>query len=259
MKKTFIALLTLAGVAAGADSTVTPVASITNYSVTSSGAISLSDTTSNWNAFYGKLDAKEGFTLQVTLSDWTCANAGGPLFYFSTEGVNNSSNATSIVTVGYTAGINNTDNPKWAGATLFNAANGSSTDARVSYKFSSTDAVVSTLPSHDSLSNGQLEDTVSLFVTGKGGTITLYEVSSSNQLVEVCSTTCLTEGIADSIVFSQWTTEAGKQNTNRATISMSAYSGVLEKEQMIALIPEPTTATLSLLALAGLAARRRRK
>ncbi|MBR1998249.1 MAG: PEP-CTERM sorting domain-containing protein [Akkermansia sp.] len=40
---------------------------------------------------------------------------------------------------------------------------------------------------------------------------------------------------------------------------MALYSGVLTNAQMTALIPEPATATLSLLALAGLAGRRRRR
>ncbi len=45
---------------------------------------------------------------------------------------------------------------------------------------------------------------------------------------------------------------------------MQLYSGVLTQEQILALspnatVPEPATATLSLLALAGLCARRRRK
>ena len=256
MKKTLITLLALAGVAA-ADSTVTPVATVTDYTVASSGAISLSDTTNVWSAFSGKLDATKGFTLQITLTDWTCVN--GPLFYFSTAGVDNSSNETSLVTVGYANGINNTDSTKWTGATVFNTANGSSADGRVTYAFKSTDDVIQTLPSHGSLNNDKLEDTVSLFVTGKEGAITLYEVDTSFNLVEIAKTTNLVTGTAESVVFSQWTNASDKKNDNRATIDIVAYEGVLTTDQMAALIPEPTTATLSLLALAGLAARRRRR
>ena len=249
MKKTIIALLALAGVAAA--DTLTPVASVTDYSVTSSGVVSFSDPTSDWSDFSGKIDAAAGFTLQITLTDWTCAN--GPLFYFSTAGVDDSSNATSLVTIGYTSG-NNIQG--WTGATVFNTANGSATSGNVAY----SDITGKDLPSHDSLTNGKLPDTVSLFVTGKSGAITLYEVDTSFNLVEIAKTTNVTTGTAQSIVFSQWTNASNKQNGNRATIDIVAYNGVLTTTQMTALaVPEPTTATLSLLALAGLAARRRRR
>ena len=249
MKKTLIALMALAGVAS-AESTLTPIASVENYSISDSCVVSLSDITSGWSDFSGDINATTGFTLQITLTNWTVAN--GPLFYFSTGGSDNSSNATSLVTVGYTSGNNISG---WTGATLFNKANGSATTGNVTY----SNIAGKVLPSHATPSNNKLSGTISLFVTGKNGAITLYEVDSSNQLVEICNTTCLDSGTAQSIVFSQWTNDAGKKNSNRATVSMTAYSGVLSTGQMSTLIPEPTTATLSLLALAGLAARRRRK
>ncbi len=249
MKKTIIALLALAGVAAA--DTLTPVASVTDYSVTSSGVVSFSDPTSDWSDFSGKLDAAAGFTLQITLTDWTCAN--GPLFYLSTAG-DDSSNATSLVAIGYTTNNNVTG---WGtGATVFNSANGSAVTGRATY----SDITGKDLPSHDSLTDGKLPDTVSLFVTGKSGAITLYEVDTSFNLVEIAKTTNVTTGTAQSIVFSQWSNASGKQNGNRATIDIVAYNGVLTTTQMTALaVPEPTTATLSLLALAGLAVRRRRR
>ena len=53
---------------------------------------------------------------------------------------------------------------------------------------------------------------------------------------------------------------AGETRKYEATFSqVQMYSGVLSQSQITALVPEPATATLSLLALAGLAARRRRK
>ena len=47
--------------------------------------------------------------------------------------------------------------------------------------------------------------------------------------------------------------------TNFSFTNVQLYSGVLSQSQISQLVPEPTTATLSLLALAGLAVRRRRK
>lgn len=243
MKKTIITLLALAGVAMAESLTLTPVATVTDYTVASSGAISLSDTTSVWSAFSGKLDATKGFTLQITLSDWSPYS--GSLFYFSTEAT--PTYTTSLVTVGYTSanGISG-----WKGAMLYNL-NGSSS---VTYN---SDITASELPSHSSLTDSKLPD-VTLFVTANGGAITLYEVNTASELVQICSTTALTTGEAQSIAFAQWS-DASK-NRNTATIGITAYKGALTETQMTSLIvPEPTTATLSLLALAGLAARRRRK
>ncbi len=55
---------------------------------------------------------------------------------------------------------------------------------------------------------------------------------------------------------------AGNSDNDKAagTISsLAIYSGAMTADEIAAAVPEPTTATLSLLALAGLAARRRRK
>ena len=248
MKKTLITLLALAGVAA-ADSTVTPIASVTDYEISSSGFVSFSDTSSDWAAFDGKIDAAAGFTLQITLTDWSPAN--GPLFYLSTANTHTTAlYNTSLATPSYSS-LGNGEG--WSGACLHDSTNGSMKSPSVTYSPSNT---LSSLPSH----SGRSIDTT-LFVTGKNGSVTLYEVGTDFQLVQVCSTTNVSTGVAQSIVFAEWARENGSHTTNgnRATMSVSAYDGILTKEQMTALVPEPTTATLSLLALAGLAVRRRRK
>lgn len=250
--------MALVGVATAAD--LTPVASFSDYNITSPSVISFSNTDTGWASFDGKINAATGFTLQITMTNWTAA--GGVLFYLSTKdtGVTASSNGSHIAAVGYaesTIGYIN-----WYGATLYSHTGTMNSNAptggggNVYYSYQSSDRTE--LPSHaDSI---PLEAT--LFVTSYNGIVTLYEVDNNSQLVKICETRNLSEGVAQSIVFSEWAKENGEYNTfnNRGTIGITAYSGALTTEQMSSLIvPEPTTATLSFLALAGLAARRRRK
>lgn len=253
MKKTLVTIMALAGVAAA--DTPTPTAAVNDYTFNTS-VITFGSTDTAWSSFAGKINAANSFTLQISLTDWKPAN--GPLFYLSTKDSESAATYdTSLVTVGYSADGNGLSG--WYGAALFNSANGSmrtDTDntnpGPVNYTY--TSASRTELPSHANSSS--LEAT--LFVTANQGTVTLYEVNYDNELVQICSTTNLSAGEAKSIVFSQWSNTT-TTNDNNGTISISAYNGVLTTSQMAALIPEPTTATLSLLALAGLAARRRRK
>lgn len=262
MKKTIITLLALCGVATAADS-ITTLASVSDYTISSSSFVSFSDETSDWYAFNNQINAATGFTLQITLTSWTPAN--GPLFYLSTGTTETSAlYNTSLVAVGYSNDGNSLSG--WHGATLFNTDNGSMGSSNpnvagknpgpVTYEYTSNSRTE--LPSH--ANSGSLEAT--LFVTSNNGTVTLYEVDNDSVLTKICSTTNLSEGVAKSIVFAEWPRENGAHSTNgnRATIGITAYKGALTETQMTSLIvPEPTTATLSLLALAGLAARRRRR
>ncbi len=252
MKKTLIAIMAFAG-AAAAD-TPTPTVTVNDYSFSTS-VITFGSTDTAWSSFAGKINAANSFTLQITLTDWAPKN--GPIFYLSTgDSESTALYNTSLVTVGYSANGNGID--VWYGAALFNSTNGSmGSDAKapnpgpVHYTYTSTSRTE--LPSH---AIGTLPETT-LFVTANQGTVTLYEVNYDNELVQICSTTNLSEGEAKSIVFSQWANSTSYESSG--TISISAYNGALTTTQMAALIPEPSTATLSLLALAGLAVRRRRK
>lgn len=236
---------------------ITTLATVSDYSISNSSFISFSDTTSDWSAFSNQINAATGFTLQITLTDWTPAN--GPLFYLSTGTTAITAlYTTSLVSVGYSADGNGID--KWYGAAIFSGTGTMKTDTlsggAVEYAYTSTSR--NELPSH--ANSGSLETT--LFVTSYEGTVTLYEVDNDSVLTKICSTTNLSEGVANSIVFAEWARDDGPHSTNdnRATIGITAYKGALTETQMTSLIvPEPATATLSLLALAGLAARRRRK
>ena len=260
MKKTLITLLALAGVAAAADS-ITTLASVSDYTISSSSFVSFSDENSDWYAFNNQINAATGFTLQITLTDWAPAN--GPLFYLSTGTTATTAlYDTSLVSVGYSANGNGIsgNNTGWYGAALFSGTGTMKTDTQsggaVTYAYTSMER--DELPSHAKSSS--LDAT--LFITSNGGTVTLYEVDNDSVLTKICSTTNLSEGVANSIVFAEWARANGSHTTNdnRATIGITAYKGALTETQMTSLIvPEPTTATLSLLALAGLAARRRRK
>ena len=56
-----------------------------------------------------------------------------------------------------------------------------------------------------------------------------------------------------------WPGSSANSRSSAKFYNLAVYSGAMSASEVAALVPEPTTATLSLLALAGLAARRRRK
>ena len=62
-----------------------------------------------------------------------------------------------------------------------------------------------------------------------------------------------------SIAFGGWAAGSDNGKLNEKVSYFAIYDGAMTAAEVATLVPEPTTATLSLLALAGLAARRRRK
>lgn len=68
-----------------------------------------------------------------------------------------------------------------------------------------------------------------------------------------------TSSVIDSFSFGSWAGDSDNGRLNEHVHSFAIYEGAMTAAEVRALmVPEPTTATLSLLALAGLAARRRR-
>lgn len=105
-------------------------------------------------------------------------------------------------------------------------------------------------------------------LVAKKGTLTLSAYDSSANLINTCTVNAKYTGTLNSV--------SGRTDYKFVESSyidnMAIYDGALTNDQLIAVtkyemknqtvmqsIPEPTTATLSLLALAGLATRRRRK
>lgn len=232
MKKTLIALMALVGVASAA----TTQSSLT-LSEVDLGSLLVKDISE------ASLTTTTGFTIMLTL-DFDSSNAG-PAMWFSTLESTDENVGTSYTDSVATIGWGAPKDPKDYRLTLFTkggSAVGASTSA---------DAISGSTPGDSS----KFQTTA--FVTYSGGTATLFEIDSDGELIQTGSTIYSPSGTSvNSLVLGNW----GHSATNaKGKANIALYSGVLTKTEMQALIPEPTTATLSLLALAGLAARRRRK
>lgn len=255
MKKTLITLLALAGVAAAATTTVTDLTtSVTSGDVTYTAPT----TTGGEGAFSGSGIWEVGggsrahgaltFTLNLT-----------ELAKLTTQ--------TTLVTVDTTADIGliwGQYNGEWGIAGNWQGG----LWAKDGASFVSYDTLLADAWSvADNATDGFITLTMTVADTaGDQGGMQLYKAgsnasyyttnglgSSNNKTIDAFKfDTSLIENVA---VTSGWVDggTASGLGTNLETTFTSAHGG------KVALVPEPTTATLSLLALAGLAARRRRK
>ena len=235
MKETLITLLALAGVAA-ADVAPTAVWSYNDYDLTEAGKIDLSYLN------LSTAEGAEGYTLMVTFSDDVSCGAVGSILWLSSIGYTDTGNYTSSTgTLGFRSG-----NGSSSGLSTFNAANGSSTTNQVEWNGGGIS------------NNNWAFGGTTIFMTSAGGVATLYELTSDGTLKLTSQNNGVLSADVKSMWIGNWATS--DSNLNAGTANMALYSGVLTTNQMNSLmVPEPTTATLSLLALAGLAARRRRK
>lgn len=245
MKKTLITLLALCGVASAADE-LTPVWSMEDIDVSGNTnyPITLTDAT---------ISSETGYTAVITLNWTEVANA--PLFWLGTDDGSNYKNSTA--TFGYKGDSYH--------ASLFNNTNGSNSGATDNatgitttlqdYSLSDEDTVITDKKKSTSLKN----KTLTYFLTSNNGTSALYGLTNNNEVVQIATQTGMTVGNVTALHVGHWGTNS---NYSDGIMSIALYNGVMEKNTMQsiagAVIPEPTTATLSLLALAGLAARRRR-
>lgn len=247
MKKTLITLLALAGVAAADE--LTPVWSMEDIDVSGNTnyPITLTDTT---------ISSATGYTAVITLN-WTVV-ANAPLFWLGTDDGSNYTSSTA--TFGYKGDSYH--------ASLFNNTNGSNANADddagkvgitttlQDYSLSDNNEVITATKKSTSLKN----KTLTYFLTSNNGTSALYGLTNNNEVVQIATQTGMTVGNVTALHVGHWGTNS---NYSDGTMSIDLYNVVMKKNTMQsiagAVIPEPTTATLSLLALCGLAARRRRK
>ena len=191
------------------------------------------------------LNTTTGYTLMLT-GNWT--NRGnGPLLWLSNaageagySGGSTDGQLHSTATIGYSTGAN-----KFA-ITYGDGGAGGGTHT--------LPASPVTIPS--STQPASTDVTVTLFLTSQGGTATIYELASDGNLYQTSTRSDYATGDVATLSIGNWAISRG--SVQEGTMNASIFSGVLTTQQMADLIPEPTTATLSLLALAGLAARRRR-
>lgn len=252
MKKTIVALMALAGLAAAAE--LSPVWSSGSLTLGGSGedaiknkniAITLSDGT------YITSNNDYGYTAVVTLTWTKVANA--PMFWLGTD--DGSAYGNSTATFGFDKNRNH------AGLFSTGGSNGGGTD--------DADGIISTLQDNlTGVSDAGVTTTgtslegksLTFFITSKAGTSTLYSLTDKNEVVKSFTRGGMATGNVTGLHVGHWRTEDTHYS---GTLSIDIYKGVMETSAMQgiagAVVPEPTTATLSLLALAGLAARRRRK
>lgn len=191
------------------------------------------------------LNTTTGYTLMLTVN-WT-SRGNGTLLWLSNEAgeAGYSAGSTdnqlhSTATIGYSTGTN-----KFA---ITYGDGGSSAGTHT------LPASPVTLPSHTQPASEDV--TVTLFLTSQGGTATVYELASDGKLYQTSTRDGYATGNVATLSIGNWATSRATVQTG--TMHAAVFNGVLTTQQMADLIPEPTTATLSLLALAGLAARRRR-
>lgn len=187
-------------------------------------------------------EGKKGFTLMVDFYGVT-ANDSESAFWIGTGETEDYKNSAATLVWSW--------NPK-----LANAANGSSNKGVVDLPENDADYVYEGTVAGNSSSNV----TTTYFITSYEGTAYLYQKGATEGVVRMFGNDQMSAGDVKYLQISNWNRDATSQKSGTANFTL--YEGVLSTEQMTQLvypIPEPTTATLSLLALAGLAARRRRK
>lgn len=189
--------------------------------------------------------ATNGVTIMLTLDFDTFNN--GPAFWFSTLAHNAENVDTSYSSAAAIVGSGSPSQGAKQRLSLYKASAGSAGG---------------TSTSTDGLSCGKTDFDTVAFVTIANNTATIFELTDAGTVVQTGSVTGsedvedVVSGSLQSLVIGNWDHD-GVNSTGSADIAF--YNGVMTVDQMNATIPEPATATLSLLALAGLAVRRRRK
>lgn len=238
MKKTIIVLMALAGVATATESDVTPITlgvTFGNCAQTSPSAVTLTIDSGMTGSVVSLVQT--GTTTNVTLQTAGEAGLDEAVFTpntnvgngspwtatFNFDDVNKALTSLDSINLGVvlfsSTGVYQTSSAVWTGDITFTATITDSTTASQLGTFAYT------------LTPGSGKESTPFEITLEGNSIDLTNVSSFNMELK------LTETL---------------QSGTFAGLSGMGFKGT-------PVVPEPTTATLSLLALAGLAARRRRK
>ena len=240
MKKTLVALMALAGAAFGADYT-TETAWTLNFGSEYTGGYSLTGTMEKQGTFWDVI-AVEGGT--QTSANKRVHMAGG--IYGSWD---EDFQLTLSVTLGETISASN----YWP---VFAEIAGKGTALRFGPYTNAGNYV-----SLDGTLTKDSTDTTFSVTGGETYTITLTKIGTAVSLA-VDGKEVSTGTLADSVSGNITDIALGGNTTNGYRINETVHSvsySVLTVTPDTPAVPEPTTATLSLLALAGLAARRRRR
>ena len=255
MKKTIIALMALCSVASAADL----VAEWKDFSTLTSGSYTIVTS--------GSSKAEDGFLSVVG------ANSGSATIDVSAAGLSISDGFTLNLTLNGIKSWSGNQPHAFVGIkgedTTFLALAGLHGDASEGAKVGkfafngSANKVTMTYP------EGENGDLSCLTGTDKFYTLTLTFAKSAFSmyldgalLATGTPNSEMTDAMAaqdiTSIAFGSWVGDSNNALLSETISSFSIYGGAMTASEVAALVPEPTTATLSLLALAGLAARRRR-
>ena len=248
MKKTLTTLLALAGVAAAATDTESPDAVWSLENVSLGGHTAYTADANGVTLSSLNITGASGYTAMITMN-WTQVSNAPAFWFATTAGVGY---ANSTATFGYRGGFHH--------ACLFSTAgsNGQCADNySVANNSDNVPDYISTTISNTGRDTTLRDKTLTYFVTSENGTSKLYELLNDGSVTQIATQTGMATGTLGTFYVGHWSNANSYQ---AGTMGIQLFNSVLNTTQMKSLtIPEPTTATLSLLALAGLAARRRRR
>ncbi|MCQ2364744.1 MAG: hypothetical protein MJ051_04230 [Akkermansia sp.] len=240
MKKTLITMMALVGLASADVVTPQPVLTLTDVDLSQTMYASIDNTLG--------LNTTTGVTVMLTVN-WT-GISNSPMFWIGTD--DGSAYANSAATIGYRGNIHH--------ASLFSTSGSNSGITNLynnQVQTIKTEDYVAAFINNTAKNNTHKDDTLVYFMTTLNGETALYTLLNDDDrsLVKLCTQGNMATGDITAYHVGNWN---GGDSAQTGTATIALFNGVLSEAQMRGLAPEPATATLSLLALAGLAARRRR-
>ena len=281
MKKTLIAFISLAGMAAASTPTVTKVAEWNGFSTLTQSGYTLSLTegqasvdangvlsvTHSSNAPTALIDMSaagltmdNGLTISITLSNVAIegGNDKNPANFFGFSTLD-SANATRNEDFAFSAGFDVNSTPAKRQYSLAYDGSGDGVNDKRSERVpvnpqDLTEGYIEpTTDTPVTITLTILDDDVVYYLNGKEILTTTLVLVGDNPRADLTAEQITNFGIGS------WAGSTANSRSSVKVYDFAIYNGAMNAEQVAALIPEPTTATLSLLALAGLAVRRRRK
>ena len=252
MKKTLIALMALAGIASAADLVAewngfTSLES-GNYTFTISGNTTVDSNgtlnvvgTPGGSAYIdittAGLSLENGFTLNMLVNNVGGYGQNTPFAFVGLRGETTSYLATAGITSDKTGGF---------------CLNGSGSKIAITRPNNNSIQAVEDTSTFSAITLTFTDDEFKMYLNGE---LVATGTPNSGQM-----TTAMAQETITKIALGSWAEANSKSTLNEHVASFAIYNGAMSAAEVKAmLVPEPTTATLSLLALAGLAARRRRK
>ena len=259
MKKTLIALLAMAGVASAA--------TVAEINTTDTGLITYLDFTPDANGVFASTYGEITFANDPTLKDgYGIISSGATMYTTKASGAKTNAFTFSFDVRSFGKGdllsIANSTN-EWNKITL-----NSGDDGNLNLLFRPTNATVDTTLDSGSSNDWTTITLVGTTVTKNNTTSTVVELYVDGTYINALNMTAqgATDWCVGSVNGFQFGNDYGREGNTYEIIGTAEidnvllYNRALTASEVKALtVPEPTTAALSLLALAGLAARRRRK